>query len=53
MASGLPSFTYTFLGFYLEKRKEKLDVLQENVYQYSTLILYESPHRVTDTQSNS
>lgn len=23
MASGLPSFTYTFLGFYLEKRKKK------------------------------
>lgn len=49
MASGLPSFTYTFLGFLPRKEKEKLDVLQERMYQCSTLILYESPHRVTDT----
>ena len=49
MASGLPSFTYTFLGFLPRKEKEKIDVLQLRMYQDSTLILYESPHRVTDT----
>ncbi|PNZ69721.1 16S rRNA (cytidine(1402)-2'-O)-methyltransferase [Staphylococcus croceilyticus] len=49
MASGLPSFTYTFLGFLPRKEKEKIDVLQERMYQDSTLIIYESPFRVTET----
>lgn len=43
MASGLPSFTYTFLGFLPRKEKEKIEVLQERMYQDSTLIIYESP----------
>jgi len=49
MASGLPSFTYTFLGFLPRKEKEKIEVLQERMYQDSTLIIYESPFRVTET----
>ncbi|MCD8880270.1 16S rRNA (cytidine(1402)-2'-O)-methyltransferase [Staphylococcus kloosii] len=49
MASGLPSFTYTFLGFLPRKEKEKLQVLEKRMYQDSTLIIYESPHRVKDT----
>ena len=49
MASGLPSYTYTFLGFLPRKDKEKFNVLSERMYQSSTLIIYESPHRVTDT----
>lgn len=49
MASGLPSFTYTFLGFLPRKYKEKQNILSERMYQSSTLIIYESPHRVTDT----
>ena len=49
MASGLPSFTYTFLGFLPRKDKEKQNILSERMYQSSTLIIYESPHRVTDT----
>jgi 16S rRNA (cytidine1402-2'-O)-methyltransferase len=49
MASGLPSFTYTFLGFLPRKEKEKLQVLENRMYQDSTLIIYESPHRVKDT----
>ncbi|GAA6823776.1 16S rRNA (cytidine(1402)-2'-O)-methyltransferase [Helicobacter pylori] len=49
MASGLPSFTYTFLGFLPRKEKEKLHVLENRMYQDSTLIIYESPHRVKDT----
>ncbi|PNZ26976.1 tetrapyrrole family methyltransferase [Staphylococcus petrasii] len=49
MASGLPSFTYTFLGFLPRKEKEKIEVLQERMYQDSTLIIYESPFRVIET----
>lgn len=49
MTSGLPSFIYTFLGFLPRKEKEKMNVLKERMYQNSTLILYESPHRVSDT----
>ncbi|MDT3960509.1 16S rRNA (cytidine(1402)-2'-O)-methyltransferase [Staphylococcus kloosii] len=49
MASGLPSFTYTFLGFLPRKEKDKLKVLENRMYQDSTLIIYESPHRVKDT----
>ena len=48
MSSGLPSFTYTFLGF-AKKRKRKIEVLDDRMFQNSTLILYESPYRVTDT----
>ncbi|MCY5372759.1 SAM-dependent methyltransferase, partial [Salmonella enterica subsp. enterica serovar 1,4,[5],12:i:-] len=49
MSSGLPSFTYTFLGFLPRKEKEKIEVLEDRMFQNSTLILYESPYRVTDT----
>ena len=49
MASGLPSYTYTFLGFLPRKDKDKVDVLQERMYQDSTLIIYESPFRVVET----
>ncbi|OHR80727.1 rRNA (cytidine-2'-O-)-methyltransferase [Staphylococcus sp. HMSC34C02] len=49
MASGLPSYTYTFLGFLPRKEKEKIVILQERMYQDSTLIIYESPFRVVET----
>lgn len=49
MASGLPSFTYTFLGFLPRKTRDKITVLETRMYQDSTLLLYESPHRVKDT----
>ncbi|KAA9392822.1 16S rRNA (cytidine(1402)-2'-O)-methyltransferase [Staphylococcus epidermidis] len=49
MSSGLPSFTYIFLGFLPRKEKEKIEVLDDRMFQNSTLILYESPYRVTDT----
>ncbi|PTE68228.1 16S rRNA (cytidine(1402)-2'-O)-methyltransferase [Staphylococcus devriesei] len=49
MASGLPSYTYTFLGFLPRKDKDKVDILQERMYQDSTLIIYESPFRVVET----
>ncbi|EGQ1745701.1 16S rRNA (cytidine(1402)-2'-O)-methyltransferase [Staphylococcus pseudintermedius] len=49
MASGLPSFTYTFLGFLPRKSHDKTALLETRMYQDSTLLLYESPHRVKDT----
>jgi len=49
MASGLPSFTYTFLGFLPRKDKQKQSYLEQRMYENSTLIIYESPHRVKDT----
>ncbi|EHC9953923.1 16S rRNA (cytidine(1402)-2'-O)-methyltransferase [Staphylococcus pseudintermedius] len=49
MASGLPSFTYTFLGFSPRKSRDKTALLETRMYQDSTLLLYESPHRVKDT----
>lgn len=49
MASGLPSFTYTFLGFLPRKEKEKTAILAQRMYEDSTLIIYESPYRVAET----
>lgn len=49
MVSGLPSFTYTFLGFLPRKTREKIEVLEKRMFQESTLLLYESPHRVKET----
>ncbi|MEB6243928.1 16S rRNA (cytidine(1402)-2'-O)-methyltransferase [Staphylococcus gallinarum] len=49
MASGLPSFTYTFLGFLPRKEKQKIEILEQRMYEDSTLIIYESPHRIKDT----
>ncbi|PTK93951.1 16S rRNA (cytidine(1402)-2'-O)-methyltransferase [Staphylococcus gallinarum] len=49
MASGLPSFTYTFLGFLPRKEKQKIEILEQRMYEESTLIIYESPHRIKDT----
>src|SRR5699024_4138147 len=49
MASGLPSFTYTFLGFLPRKEKAKYTLLEQRMVEDSTLIIYESPHRVKDT----
>ncbi|MBL7574217.1 16S rRNA (cytidine(1402)-2'-O)-methyltransferase [Staphylococcus saccharolyticus] len=49
MSGGLPSFTYTFLGFLPRKEKEKIEILNMRMFQNSTLILYESPNRITDT----
>lgn len=49
MASGLTSFVYTFIGFLPRKEKQKLEVLEQRMYQDSTIIIYESPFRVKDT----
>lgn len=49
MASGLPSYIYTFIGFLPRKEKDKISVLQERMYQEATIIIYESPYRVIQT----
>lgn len=49
MASGLPSFVYTFIGFLPRKTREKKAVLETRMFQESTLLLYESPFRVKET----
>ena len=37
------------LGFLPRKEKDKVAVLQERMFQDSTLIIYESPFRVVET----
>ena len=49
MGSGLPSFVYTFIGFLPRKAKEKKAVLEQRMFEDSTVIIYESPFRVADT----
>lgn len=49
MASGLPSFVYTFIGFLPRKMREKKEILETRMFQESTLLLYESPYRVKET----
>lgn len=49
MGSGLPSFVYTFIGFLPRKAKEKQAVLEQRMFEDSTVIIYESPFRVVDT----
>lgn len=49
MASGLPSFTYTFIGFLPRKSRDKKTILTQRMYEDSTLLLYESPFRVKET----
>lgn len=49
MASGLPSFVYTFIGFLPRKTREKKEILETRMFQESTLLLYESPFRVKET----
>ena len=39
MASGLPSYVYTFLGFLPRKEKEKSAVLEQRMHENSTLII--------------
>lgn len=49
MGSGLPSFVYTFVGFLPRKAKDKKAVLEQRMFEDSTVIIYESPFRVADT----
>ena len=46
--SGLPSDTFTFIGFLPQKQKARVDLLERFKPMPSTLIAFESPHRVLD-----
>lgn len=49
VASGLPTDTFTFIGFLPKKDKARRDLLDSYAAQPHTLIVYESPNRLTDT----
>lgn len=46
--SGLPTDCFTFIGFLPQKSKARIDVLTSFRKTPSTLIAFESPHRVVD-----
>ena len=46
--SGLPSYVFTFIGFLPQKQKARRDMLLRFKDVPSTLIAFESPHRVVD-----
>ena len=46
--SGLPTDTFTFLGFLPQKHKARVDLLAKFKSVPSTLIAFESPHRIVD-----
>lgn len=48
-ASGLPSDTFTFLGFLPRKGRERAQLLARISEEESTFIVYESPHRIGKT----
>ena len=47
--SGLPSDAFTFIGFLPQKEKARVDFLTRFKQVPSTLIAFESPHRVLDS----
>lgn len=49
IASGLPTDTFTFLGFLPREKKKAAAVLAQWKTHQATLILYEAPHRITAT----
>lgn len=49
IASGLPAQPFYFYGFLSRQKKDKKNELKELSKQTSTIILYESPHRLKET----
>lgn len=49
VASGLPTEQFLFLGFLPKKDKARREFLDAHLHDQATLILYESPNRLTDT----
>jgi 16S rRNA (cytidine1402-2'-O)-methyltransferase len=47
--SGLPSDVFTFIGFLPQKSKARVDLLMKYKSVPSTLIAFESPHRIIDS----
>jgi 16S rRNA (cytidine1402-2'-O)-methyltransferase len=50
--SGLPTDAFLFKGFLPHKSKKRKDLLKELENVRETLILYESPHRISETLSD-
>ncbi len=48
VVSGLPTDSFTFLGFLPRKASERRRALQEIAAERRTLVLYEAPHRLAD-----
>lgn len=48
VGSGLPTDSFTFIGFVERKKKQRKEILDSWRRVPSTLIFYESPHRVSD-----
>ena len=49
VGSGIPSNTFTFIGFLNSKDQKRKEELQNLKYKEETLILYEAPHRIKET----
>lgn len=49
VASGIPSFQFTFFGFLPRGSKKKRDMMDEIMRHPYTSVLYESPHKIKDT----
>ena len=47
--SGLPSDTFTFLGFLPRKGRERTELMARIFEERSTFVIYESPHRIAKT----
>ena len=47
--SGLPTDKFIFLGFLPQKDKQKIEILKKYGILNTTLIIYESPHRLIKT----
>ncbi len=47
--SGLPTDRFTFLGFMPQKHGERMRLFAEFAALHSTLIFFESPHRIVET----
>ncbi|MGX6961599.1 16S rRNA (cytidine(1402)-2'-O)-methyltransferase [Vagococcus xieshaowenii] len=52
IASGLPSDTFTFVGFLPRKKGEQKAIFQKLIGREETQIIYESPYRVKTTLEN-
>jgi len=48
VVSGLPTDSFTFLGFLPRRASERRHALQEVAAERRTLVLYEAPHRLAD-----
>jgi 16S rRNA (cytidine1402-2'-O)-methyltransferase len=47
--SGLPTETFTFIGFLPSRKNPRKQILKDLSLESATLVFYESPHRVIDT----